>query len=255
MDQNTNNNISSDTINNTTKNFKRKFSQAFPEADKLYEEIITSLSNLETHSKLHKVKKVLNPNYTIPLNPLNVNKKEKITKADLLSALNENYNNNVHAALKLGCSEGKIRYLKQELLNEDELNKLKRKPSRRHRKATYYKLDNLLFKWFMEQRNKKLAVNYHDLSSEAKKIANDLSLGNFKCSLGYLQAFKKRNKMSLRKSTHFMQKCTDSVLSEIAIFIKHLLSFKIKKIQSQISNIMLEESQGSEPIYVNMVNA
>ena len=181
-----------------------KFSKAFPEKRYEFEEIVQKMANLETASKLDQIAKILMP-YS-----QEVNKKLKLTKGmdreNFIKILKTNGNNNVQAGKDLRCSEGKVRLLKKTLLTEDDLKKLKRKPSRRIRRAKYVELDDLLFKWFLDQRAKSLSVNYNTINKQAKHIAKSLLIDSFKCSPSYIQNFKKRRNLSMRKSTHFMQK-------------------------------------------------
>jgi hypothetical protein len=239
--------------NESSQNRKRKFSEM---NQNRIEAIIEMIKNLETPSKLNSIEKILDVDSDVSLQSPFPNPQSKtsrktndISREELLETLKNSKYNNVQAGRVLGCSEGLIRKLKKSLLSEEDIKILKKKKQRRIKKGQWIELEKILYIWFSEQREKGLTVQNSDLITEAKGIAESLCITNFKASIGFINNFRKRNKISYRRSTHFMQKCTDLVFDETEKFIKNVLNIKLKHYQD---NFLSENAEEIE--FINMVN-
>ncbi|CAF1002824.1 unnamed protein product [Brachionus calyciflorus] len=73
------------------------------------------------------------------------------------------------------------------------------------RKPVSDKLDQRLFSYFKGVRQNKFALSKQEIQTKAKQLANQLGLDCFKASKGYVDRFKERFNLSLRKPKHKSQ--------------------------------------------------
>lgn len=97
------------------------------------------------------------------------------------------------------------------------------------RKPLSEELDDELFEFFQKERENGLAVTNKMLSEESVKIARSLGiLTEFKASSMYLQRWKNRFHVSMRKGTNESQKLPVDHAEAIEGFLKAIRSYRIK---------------------------
>ena len=90
-------------------------------------------------------------------------------------------------------------------------------------------MEERLFQEFKEMREKGLKVKYYWFATRAKQFMDELHPEvNFKCSSGWFDRFKARNKISLRRTTNVAQK-PPSDLEGIFIRTLDVLLVQVKK--------------------------
>ncbi|XP_047505969.1 tigger transposable element-derived protein 6-like [Pieris napi] len=70
---------------------------------------------------------------------------------------------------------------------------------KRQKIAEFPNLEQCLFTWFKQCRNKNISVSGPILKEKAEEFANSLKIKNFKASNGWLQNFKKRHDLAFNK--------------------------------------------------------
>lgn len=74
-------------------------------------------------------------------------------------------------------------------------------PCKRRRIAEFPKLEECLFAWFKQCRNKNISVSGPIPKEKAEEFAKSLETHNFKASNGWLENFKKRHDLAFKKVT------------------------------------------------------
>lgn len=100
---------------------------------------------------------------------------------------------NIAICKKYGLSSSTVSTLlknKKPLLHAYERNLI---TSKRLKKCTKADLDEVLFKWYIFQRNAGLPTNCNTMKNEAEKFAFQLGYDNFSCTSGWLQRFRIRH--------------------------------------------------------------
>lgn len=105
----------------------------------------------------------------------------------------ENGVKNIAICKKYGLSSSTVSTLlknKKLLLHAYERNLI---TSKRLKKCTKADLDEVLFKWYIFQRNAGLPTNCTTMKNQAEKFAFQLGYDNFSCTSGWLQRFRIRH--------------------------------------------------------------
>ena len=68
------------------------------------------------------------------------------------------------------------------------------------RKAAHPDLEQQLYEWFTRKHRQNLPIDGLTIQDEAIDIAKKLGINDFKCSMGWVQKFKKRFEIKLRHS-------------------------------------------------------
>ena len=91
-----------------------------------------------------------------------------------------------------------------------------------------------MHEWYAKKISSALAVTNATLTNQAKELASYLGLEKFKCSVAYLNNFRKRRNQTLSWRTHLMQKCSDEVYVNVEKFIKNLFEIKFNHFKQSI---------------------
>lgn len=90
------------------------------------------------------------------------------------------------------------------------------------RKSRYPSVERQLIEWIKEERESKNCVNYSRAIEKTRSIAQDLDV-NFEFSVGWLQKVLRRNKLTVRKATHYGQENRRSFQEQHDISSTHLV--------------------------------
>lgn len=154
-------------------------------------------------------------------------KKSKIKV--VLTAMEEG--NNSEAARIYKIHESTVRKFISEMKNEKEVLDFKKKTKKKKRsgrKSKFEKIEEKVYEWILEQRNKKLIVRLKDIKEKALSFKTE---ENFCASNGWFANFKKRYKISHRSPTHVMSTFTDKCIDAMAEYLKELMKerFEIER--------------------------
>ncbi|XP_047984684.1 tigger transposable element-derived protein 6-like [Leguminivora glycinivorella] len=128
-------------------------------------------------------------------------------------------------AVQFGIHESTLSII---LKNKDEL--LKKQESgesllcKRRRIAEFPNLEQCLFTWFKQCRNKNISVSGPILKEKAEEFAKSLQIHNFKASNGWLENFKKRHDLAFKKVCGESASVSKEVCTEWKSQLKSLLN-------------------------------
>lgn len=113
------------------------------------------------------------------------------------------------------------------------------KKASRGREAKYPSLGKILNEWVIEHRSNGISVSTKMMQNQAKKIALDLDITNFRGSGKWCYLFMKRNGLCMRVRTHLAQRMPEFYQEKTENFHKHIVNFRrIKNYEySQIINM------------------
>jgi len=123
-----------------------------------------------------------------------------------------------------------------------------------NKKSIYEELEKVLKEWCNNCRKEGLNVNKYKLVQKALEQVKIKELNNFKCSIGHIENFKKRNAIVSRQSTLFMQKFSEEVFIKLEEFIKNINKMKLEFLQNKLNMMEVDDdNSGNEDLtYINM---
>ncbi len=123
--------------------------------------------------------------------------------------------------------ESSIRRWKKELETNPELFGANKNKANCGKRLKYPDLEEFLIKWFNTiSREKKFAVTYSMLQSQAIKFCQNQNYSDISISKGFIYKFVHRNKIVRRKITHYSQKDSSQLTQAIENFRTELYDLK-----------------------------
>ena len=90
----------------------------------------------------------------------------------------------------------------------------------------YKEIDNKLMAWFREKRDAGVRVTGKAMRAEASRLHKENGSQSFKASLGWFDKFKKRHKITFRRSTHVAQHSTSIVDDRVDKFFNFVIRMR-----------------------------
>ena len=94
--------------------------------------------------------------------------------------------------------------------------------SKRFKPSTFVETDQELYQWFLRMRAKKVELSSEFMIHQAKLIAASENVDNFKTSKGYVEGFKSRYNIALKKTSR-RGYCCEHKLSTTGLLRSHIL--------------------------------
>ena len=94
------------------------------------------------------------------------------------------------------------------------------------RKVAYQDIEVKLLRWMSERREEGVRVTSKALKREALRLHKIFGNQSFKASQGWFEKFKKRNRISLRRSTHINQQPKDKTDGRVDRFLKLVIRMR-----------------------------
>lgn len=131
------------------------------------------------------------------------------------------------AAREFGIDERCIRRWRTEKSVIEEMPKLKK--ARRCGTAHWPELEKNLTKWILEQREEGLSISTVRIRMQAKNIAADMGISNFKGNANWCFRFMKRHKLSVRQRTSVGQNLPADWIEKKKKFLEFVMKLKNEK--------------------------
>ena len=90
----------------------------------------------------------------------------------------------------------------------------------------YKEIDNKLMAWFREKRDAGVRVTGKAMPAEALRLHKENGSQSCKASLGWFDKFKKRHKITFRRSTHVAQHSTSIVDDRVDKFLNFVIRMR-----------------------------
>lgn len=145
-------------------------------------------------------------------------------------------NNNSFIAKKYKLDESNVRSWRKKYTPEINLKISKKRKRSNQRDDRILQIESEVKDWIIRMRSKKLGISFVDMQKKALEIAkkNNVPESLFKASNGWMCRFKKRQRLSLRCSTHQASKLKENASEQIKTFLDTMKKLKIEQITSSL---------------------